>query len=158
MDPSQWIASFRITHENAKRGSLSEGEHKKYLGMRDELARSLMQAQGLTAPQGVPPRRAFKLAHVFQIELGGVCKTLTREIGCSGFMAIVTGTFKEGERVSFSLMVSRGTEPLMGNVVVKTAVREKANSTRLTCEFEALGEERLGRLEYALFDAALSRF
>ena len=104
MDPSQWIASFRITHENARRGSLSEPDYKKYLGMRDELARSLMNSQGLTAPEGVPPRRAFKLAHVFQIELGGVCKTITREISCSAFTAIVTGTFKEGERVSFSLL------------------------------------------------------
>jgi hypothetical protein len=158
MDPTQWLASFRITHEHARRGSLSEDEHKKYLGMRDELARSLMNSQGQTVPEGVPPRRAFKVAQIFQIEIGGVCRTTTREISCSSFTAPVTGTFKPGERVSFSLVLTRAAEPLIGNAVVTEAAREKANSTRLTCRFENLGEERTARLEQALFDATISRF
>ena len=85
MDPSQWIAAFRLTHEQARRGGLNEGELKKYMGMRDELARSLMNSQGLVVPDGVPPRRAFRVAHVFPIELSGLYKTTTREISCASF-------------------------------------------------------------------------
>lgn len=158
MDPSQWLASFRITHENFKRGVLNENDTRKYLGMRDELARSIMQSQGYSAPDGVLPRRAFKVAYVYQIEIGGVAKTTTREISCLEFTALVSGSFKVGERVSFSLMLGRSQEPLAGVSNVKTALREKANATKLTCEFDGLGEERLSRLETALFDAALSRF
>lgn len=158
MDPSQWIAAFRITHERARQGTLPDGDQKKYLTMRDELARSLMNSQGLVAPEGVPPRRAFKVAHVFPIELGGLYKTTTREISCTSFTAIVAATFKEGERISFALNLSRAAEPLSGNAIVRTAVRQTISATRITCFFENLGEERLSRLELALFDAALSRF
>ena len=158
MDPAQWIASFRITHENYKRGILNEGDQRKYLGMRDELASSIMQSQGPTVPEGVPPRRAFKVAYVYQIEIGGVSKTTTREISCLEFTSLVSGSFKVGERVSFSLMLARSQDPLAGMANVKVAIREKVNATKLTCEFDGLGEERLSRLETALFDAALSRF
>jgi hypothetical protein len=158
MDAAQWLASFRITHENYKRGILNEGDVRKYVGMRDELARSIMQSQGIAVPENVPPRRAFKVAYVYQIEIGGVSKTTTREISCLEFTALVSGTFKVGERVSFSLMLSRSQEPLAGVSNVKTATKEKAGATKLTCEFDGLGEDRLARLETALFDAALSRF
>lgn len=158
MDAAQWLASFRITHENYKRGILNEGDVRKYMGMRDELARSIMQSQGITIPEGVPPRRAFKVAYVYQIEIAGVSKTTTREISCLEFTALVSGSFKVGERVSFSLSLSRLQEPLAGVSNVKTAAKEKAGATKLTCEFDGLGEERLSRLETALFDAALSRF
>lgn len=157
MEPSQWIASFRVMHENARRGTLSESDQKKYLSMRDELARSVMQSQGLTVPDGVPPRRAFKVAHVFQIEVGGVYKTTTREISCTSFTALVSGTVKEGERVSFILSLSRAAEPLSGNAIVRAVVRQAVNATRITCNFEELGEERTSRIETALFDATLSR-
>jgi hypothetical protein len=158
MDPSQWLASFRITHENYKRGILNEGDQRKYMSMRDELARSIMQSQGLTVPAGVRPGRAFNVAYVYQIEIGGVARTTTQKISCVEFTSLVSGSFKLGERVTFSLTLSRSQDPLAGVANVKSTTREKANATRLTCEFEGLGEERLARLETALFDAALSRF
>ena len=158
MEPSQWLATFRVMHENARRGLLSEIDQKKYASMRDELARSLMNSQGLILPEGVSPRRAFRVAHVFPIEIGGVAKTTTREVSCQSFTALVSGTFKEGERVSFSMNLSRAADPLSGDAIVRAVVRQNANASRITCHFEALGEERLTRLETALFDAAISRF
>ena len=158
MEPSQWLASFRVMHENARRGLLNESDLKKYTGMRDELARSLMNSQGMVMPEGVPPRRAFKVAHVFPIEIGGVSKTTTREVSCQSFTSLVSGTFKEGERVSFVMNLSRAADPLSGNAIVRAVVRQNANASRITCHFEALGDERLARLETALFDAAMSRF
>lgn len=158
MDASQWLAAFRITHEQARRGVLSEADQKKYLGMRDELARSLMNSQGLAAPEGVPPRRAFKVAHVFPIELNGVYRTTTREISCTGFTALVAGSFKENDRITFSLNLSRAAEPLTGFAITRAVVRQTANAARITCDFDDLGEARTATLELALFDAALSRF
>ena len=158
MDPAQWIASFSVTHEQAKRGTLSEGELKKYLGMRDELARSLMSAQGREVPSGVPPRRAFRVAHVFPIEINNTTRTFTSEVSCTGFTALVSGSFKEGERVEWALTPARGQEPIVGTSVVVSSPRQSQTTTRLTCRIEGLDEARLERLELALFDAALSRF
>ena len=158
MDPSQWIAAFRITHEQARRGTLTEAESKKYFGMRDELARSLMASQSLNVPEGVPPRRAFRVAHIFPIELSGLYKTTTREISCLEFSAVVGASFKEGDRFSFTINLSRAAEPFAGFAIVKSVVRQTNNSIRITCAFDALGEARLAILELALFDAALSRF
>lgn len=157
MEPSQWLASFRVMHENARRGLLNEGDQKRYTSMRDELARSLMNSQGLPVAAGVPPRRALKVAHVFPLELGGVSKTTTREVSCESFTAMVSGTFKEGARVSFIMNLSRAAAPLSGDAIVRTVVRQNANASRITCHFAELGEEPLARLETALFDAALSR-
>lgn len=158
MDPSQWIAAFRTMHERARRGSLSEAEQKKYLSMRDELARSLMTSQSLNAPDGVPPRRAFRVAHIFPIELSGIHKTTTREISCLEFSAVVGASFKEGDRFGFTINLSRAAAPLAGFAIVKGVVRQTNNSVRITCAFDALGDAQLATLELALFDAALSRF
>ena len=158
MDPSQWIAAFRLTHEQARRGGLNEGELKKYMGMRDELARSLMNSQGLIVPEGVPPRRAFRVAHVFPIELSGLYKTTTREISCASFTSVVGSTFKENDRITFTLNLSRASDPLTGFAIVRAVVRQSASAARITCNFDDLGEERTAKLELALFDAALSRF
>jgi len=157
MDPSQWIASFRITHEQARKGTLNESELKKYLGMRDELARSLLNSQGLSVPDGVPARRAFTVQHLFPIELAGLYKTMTRELSCKGFVATVGATFKEGDRVSFTMNLSRTSEPLSGNATVTAAQKQGTSVTRITCTYDGLDEERLARLEFGLFDAALSR-
>ena len=158
MDPAQWIATFRLTHEQAKRGSLGPPELKKYLGMRDELARSLMSAQRLEIPEGVAPRRALKVAHVFPIEISNVYRTTTREISCTGFTALVAAMFKEGDSVPWSLTVNRTDPPIVGDARVVSAPRQSPTSTRLSVVFVNLDEPKLLRLEQALFDAALSRF
>ncbi len=157
MDPAQWLAAFRITHEQSKKGALSEGEHKKYLGMRDELARSLMNAQGLVAPTGTPPRRVFRVAQVFPIEIENVQNTTTRDLSCAGFTASVTGAYKPGQVISWVLTLSRTTEPIAGLAEVVSSQKTGTN-TRLTCNFTGLLEPQAERIETALFDAALARF
>lgn len=158
MDPAQWIAAFRLTHEQAKRGGLDESEKKKYLSMRDELARSLINAQGLTVPEKVPPRRAFRVAQVFPIEINNITRTMTRDLSCMGFTCTVAGSFKEGEQIAFALTLGRNAEPIPGVARVIAAPRQSQTATRLSANFEQLDEERLEKIETALFDAALSRF
>ena len=157
MDPAQWIAAFRLAHERSKRGGLEEREKREYLSMRDELARSLINAQGLTVPAKVPARRAFRVAQVFPIEINNITRTLTRDLSCMGFSCTVSGSFKEGEQIAFALTLGRNTEPIPGVARVITAPRQSQNATRLSANFEQLDEERLEKIESALFDAALAR-
>ena len=96
MEPVQWLASFKVLHDQNRRGGLNPSEKKKYLQMRDELARSLMQSQNLTVPTNVAPRRALGVAQLFSIELQNVHRVMTRELSCTGYVALVPATFGVG--------------------------------------------------------------
>lgn len=158
MDPAQWIASFRITHEKAKRGELSSEELMRYQGMCEEFARSLMAAQNMSAPEGVPARRAFRVAQVYPIELDNVTRTMTRDVSCQGFTASASGNFKEGDQLAWALTLSRGTEPMQGMATIVAAPLIGRGSFRVTANFNKLTDAQADRLEKALIDAALARF
>ena len=158
MDPAQWIASFRITHDKAKRGELSPDERMRYQGMCEEFARSLMAAQNLSAPEGVPARRAFRVAQVYPIELENVARTMTRDVSCLGFTATASGDFKEGQQISWALTLARNTDPMQGMATVVSAPLVARGSYRVTATFNKLTDAQGDRLEKALIDAALSRF
>ena len=158
MDPAQWIAAFKVTHEKAKRGELKDDEQKKYLGMCEELARSLMAAQGMSPPEGVPARRSFRVAQVFPIEIENVERTMTREVSGLGFTATVNGTFKEGQQISFALTLKRGEDPMQGMATVISALRVGGNNSRVSANFNKLTQPQAERLEKALIDAAVARF
>lgn len=158
MDPAQWVASFRVLHEQNKRGSLGPLDKNKYLAMRDELARGLMESSKQEMPAGsTPPRRIVKVAQLFNIELSNLYKTMTRELSCQGFVTLVQGSFRDGDRTEFVLSLGRSVEPVMGDVIVKQALKQAGNTTRLVCEFSGLKEPALERIEEAVFDAALLR-
>lgn len=157
MDPAQFFASFRTLHDKARTGSLDIADRNKYLGMREEFARSLMKAQGQTVQDGRPARRQLKVAQLFPVEVANLYSTTTRELSCMGFTAVVPGALREGDQISWSLKPSRSAEPVSGTARLVSAVKAPGNTWRITCEFETLDEVRLERLEHAVFDAALSR-
>ncbi len=156
MDPSQWIASFKALHEHVKKGAASELEKEKHQAMREELARSLATAQGLSVPAGQDARRHFRVAQVYPVEVNSVYRAVTRDISRSGFSALVPGTLREGEEVTFSLQLTRDTEAVKGRARVVSAVKQAGNM-RVAFEITGLQPEMAERLELALFDAALSR-
>ncbi|MBL8912775.1 MAG: hypothetical protein JNM17_18920 [Archangium sp.] len=152
------MASFRVLHEQNKRGALGPLDKNKYLAMRDELARSLMESSGQEMPAGnIPPRRIVKVAQLFNIELSNLYKTMTRELSCQGFVTLVQGSFRDGDRTAFVLSLGRSVDPVQGDAIVKSALKQAGNTTRLVCEFTALKEPALERIEEAVFDAALLR-
>ncbi|MFT3712573.1 MAG: hypothetical protein QM817_33410 [Archangium sp.] len=158
MDPNQWFATFRTLHDQNKRGALNPLEKNKYLALRDELARSLMESLGQKFEAGtLPPRRVVKVAQLFNIELSNLYKTMTREISCEGFVTLVQGSFREGDRTAFVLSLGRSVDPVQGDAIVKVAQKQAGTTTRLVCEFTGLKEPALERIEEAVFDAALSR-
>jgi hypothetical protein len=156
MEPAQWLASFNVLHDQNRRGGLNPSEKKKYLQMRDELARSLMQSQNLTVPTNVAPRRALGVAQLFSIELQNVHRVMTRELSCTGYVALVPATFGVGELVTFTLTLGRSIELVKGDSVVKQISKQGTNY-RVVADFKGLMEPALERIEDAVFDAALSR-
>ena len=157
MDAARWIASFRVTHEKAKRSELSPDERQRYEGMCEEFARSLMEAQGMSVPEAGLARRAFRVPHVFALEIDNVARTMTRDISCQGFTASVNGDFKEGQQIAWALTLSRGTEPLEGMATIVAAPALGRGTYRVSANFNRLTDVQGQRLEAALIDAALSR-
>jgi hypothetical protein len=158
MEPAQWIATFRALHDQAKRGPLDPNQASRYVAMKDELARSLIQAEGKTLDASAPPRRVLRVPTVHQIEVGGIHKATTSELSCAGFTALIPSMMKEGMLIGFILTLSRSQEPVRGDAIVQTAVRQPNSLIRLTCQFAKMEENQLERIEAVLFDVALTRF
>lgn len=156
MDPGEWLAAFKVTHEQAKKGSLNEEQYKKYLAMREELARSLVAAQGLTVPEGQNARKYFRVAQLYTLEVSNLYKSVTRDISRSGFSSVMTANFSENQKVTFAITLGRGTEPVTGQAHVVAAVKQGGN-TRVSFAIDSMPNADVERLELALFDAFLSR-
>lgn len=151
MHAAKWLAGFRSLHERARRGPLSDEEQHRYLSMRDELARSLVQAQGLGREASQQARRSFRVAQVFPVEFSRLPKTVTVELSRGGFSVLVDGAPRVGDVQDFKLTPARG-------VVLQGRARVAAvNGPRVSFAIEHLGEEDTERLEVALFDAVLAR-
>lgn len=156
MEANEWMARFKVTHQKAKAGQLSESEHKAYLDMREELARSLVAAQSLVVPEGAPARRHFRVAQLYAIELANTYKTMTKAVSRAGFSAVLPSQMKVGEEVSFTMALGRDGEPLTGKAKVVGATKQ--GGWLISFSIEVMSEPNAERLETALFDAVLARF
>ncbi len=158
MDASEWMRTFKALHELAKRpDGLTEAQRKDYGAMRDEFARSMAHAQGLTVPEGKTARHVFKVAHSFQLELDNMYNVLTKEVWRSGFLALVPTPLAHGQRVSFKLTLSRAEEPVTGEATVVQSIRQAGNA-RTTFDITLMNEAAAERLENALYAAAIARY
>jgi len=156
MDAAAWMKGFRLTHEKARQGQLVPDEQGRYLGMREELARSWLSSQGKDALPGKSARASFSVPQVYQVEISSLYKTMTREISCSRFVVTMSQDLKRNETVSYSLLLGRGKEPITGQATVVASER-LGGASRITFELGKLSPEDAERLELALFDALLSR-
>lgn len=156
MEPSEWMARFRVTHERAKAGILNEDQKADYLGMREELARSLIAAQSLQTPAGAPARKHFRVAQMYKIEIAKTYQTMTKMVSVSGFSAALTAEMKVGADVEFSLLLSRDKEPVTGRAKVVSST--KGVGWQVSFAIDTISNDNAERLESALFDAVLSRF
>ena len=156
MDPTEWMAGFRVVHERAKAKQLNDADFKDYLEMREELARSLVSAQALTVPEGQSSRRYFRVAQMYKVEIASTWQTMTKHVSRMGFSAALGSQLNVGQEVDFSLFVSRDGEAITGKAKVVSAVKQGGWMTSFT--IEVLNEANAERLESALFDAVLARF
>jgi hypothetical protein len=157
MDPSEWIARFRITHDRFKANILNEEQKKDYFGMREELARSLVAAQQLQTPEGSPARKVFRVAQVYKVEINKTYQGMTKMISPSGFSVALATEIRTGTKVQFAIALMRDTEPVTGEAKVVSAAKQGA-LWQLSFAIEHIGEANAERLEVALFDAVLARY
>jgi len=156
MDAAAWMKGFRVTHEKARAGQLTPDELQRYHAMREELARSAIVGQGGKVPAGKTARESFSVPQVYQVEINGLYKTVTREVSRSRFTATLSQDYRKGEPISYSMTLSRAQEPLEGQATVVESVRQ-GGASRTTFELSTLSEADAERLEFALFDALLAR-
>ena len=156
--PAEWIAEFRILHERARKDELTGADLKLYLGAREQLARALCAAQGLTQAEGQTARQTFRVAQAFQLEVKlplSDCRALTLDLSLGGFSTVIAQAPEGHEPISFSLKLPGG-DPLTGKAKAISVKRQPGNY-RVSFAFVGLSEEELGRVERVLFDYALAR-
>lgn len=153
MDAQQWMLQFKQVHESAKKN----GSDEKHRAMKEELAKSLVQAQGLSVPEGQANRKAFRIAQAWQIEINGIYKCLTRDVSGGGFSALVPANLSVGDEVQFSLRIGSGQEPVTGSATVVAAIRQAGNS-RVSFNIVSMPKADVDRFENAIFDCVVSRY
>ena len=147
------MVQFKKVHEFAKKN----GSDEKHKGMKEELARSLVAAQGLTVPDGQTHRKTFRIAQAWQIELDGMYKCLTRDVSGGGFSTLVPGSFTVGQEVRFSVRIGNGLEPVTGTSKVVASVKQTGNS-RVSFNIVSMPDADVERFENAIFDCVISRY
>lgn len=153
MDAEEWIRTFKQVHEDAKKN----GSNEKHRAMKEELARSLVQAQGLAVSDGMTPRKTFRVAQAWQVEINSSYKCLTRDVSGGGFSALVPTHFVVGTQVTFSLKIGAGLDPVTGSANVVAAVKQSGNS-RISFSILSMPTADAERYENALFDCVLNRY
>jgi hypothetical protein len=158
MGLAEWLASFRDLHEQHKKSTLSSADQATYLAGREELARAVLAAQHLTAPNGETKRRALRAARALQADVDldrGSERVMTLEIGAGGFGALFAKAPPVGEEVRFSLRVPGGGDPIVGWARI-VDVKVLPGNARASFAFTRLEEAERERLEVLVFDTVLS--
>jgi hypothetical protein len=159
MSANAWFNEFRYLHEKAKKKDLNESEKGLYLAAREQFARALTAAQGLTLKPGESARQAFRVAQAMQVELSfgsGMVRAVTQDLSRGGLSVTIAQNPDPKESVGFSLRMPGGTNPLVGRAKAVSAKKQPGNY-RVSFAFEGLSEADQERLELILFDAALAR-
>lgn len=157
MEPAKWFAIFNELHAVYKKGNLPEADLQSYMSKREELARSFAQSQDQQVPDGQLARKHFRVPHMWNIELNALYKSVTKEVSCSQIVALVPSSFKEGEKISFSLSPTRSEEPISGQAIVSGSMKQGSGNSRVVMTIDHMSDENAKRLENFLFDALLSR-
>lgn len=159
MSINAWLQEFRALHKRARQKQLNEEEKKLYLGAREQFARALTAAQGMTLKPGEMARTTFRVAQAMQIELSltsGVVRALTLDVSRGGFSVVLAKVPSDSELVGYTLRMPDGMDPIIGRARV-VASKKQIGNYRLSFAFEGMSEYDEERLEAVLFDAALSR-
>lgn len=159
MSANAWISQFKVLHEKARRNDLSDSDKKLYLDSREQFARALTAAQGMTLLPGQSARQAFRVAQVMQIEFSfasGAVRAVTQDISRGGASVLLALAPDPKESVGFSLKMPGGREPVVGRAKAVSSKKQPGNY-RVSFSFEGLSDADLERLEMAIFDAALAR-
>lgn len=159
MSANLWVEQFRALHARARKGALAEDERRKYVAAREQFARALTAAQGMSLPPGQSARRTFRVAQGLQVDLSfaaGPLRTMTLDVSVGGFSVMMHKPPIESEEPEFSLRLPGNQEPVKGRAKMVSAQR-KIGTHRVSFTLHGLAEKDQERLEMSLFDMALER-
>ncbi len=159
MNPDEWIREFRKLHQATRKGELSAADQATYEEAAEQLARSLVAAQGLLVEDGKSARRHFRVAQGLQVDVdfaSGRLRLISQDLSCGGFSVLTKELSNPKELPGFTLKLPGGAEPLVGRVRVISSV-SRPGSVRIGFAFEGMAEAQLKRLELTLIDMVLSR-
>jgi hypothetical protein len=153
----EWLVTFRILHEGARRGKLSAQDRSAYAAQREELARALVAFQRLSLQPGQTPRQAVRVARAIPVDLivaGESMRAVTRDISIGGFSAILDRTLPAGDEVGYSLRI-QGPSPIVGEARI-VDVKSIGGRIRGSFALLSLSAEDRERLEMFIFDMVLA--
>lgn len=159
MSVNGWLQEFRALHKRARQKQLAEEEKQLYLQAREQFARALTAAQGMTLKPGEMARQTFRVAQAMQIELSlnaGIMRAMTLDVSKGGFSVVLGKPPGENEMVGFTLRMPDGMDPIIGRAKL-VASRKQIGNYRLSFTFLGMSDYDQERLETVLFDAALAR-
>jgi hypothetical protein len=159
MSVNGWLQEFRALHKRARQKQLNEEDKRLYLQAREQFARALTAAQGMTLRPGEMARQTFRVAQAMQIELSlnsGIIRAMTLDISKGGFSVVLGKPPAENEMVGYTLKMPEGADSIIGRALL-VASRKQIGNYRLSFSFQSMSEYDQERLETVLFDAALSR-
>jgi c-di-GMP-binding flagellar brake protein YcgR len=159
MDFSAWLASFRDLHERARRKLLTSEERTHYLESREQLARTLLKAQGQTAVKGVSARRTFRVPKGLTVDVSfreSSLRSRTLDLSSGGLSCTLSQPPEEGEMGGFVLwMAGEGEAPVVGRARIVARGSGEKDPRRVSLSFVDVSEEDQERLEMMIFDLAL---
>ncbi|MFL5351033.1 PilZ domain-containing protein [Archangium sp.] len=160
MSANLWVEQFRALHARARKGPpLAEDERKRYVAAREQFARALTAAQGMSLAPGLSARRTFRIAQGLQVDLSfalGPLRTLTLDVSVGGFSVMMHKPPADSEEPEFTLRLPGNQEPVKGRAKMVSSQR-KLGTHRVSFSIHGLAEKDMDRLEMSLFDMALER-
>jgi hypothetical protein len=158
MDLANWLSSFKALHERAKLGVLDVAEEQDYKAGREELARALVAAQGLTRKPDQSPRMALRVARALQVDLESrvrMERLTTADLSLGGFSARMGRPPGSDEELTVTLRLPE-TDPLKAAVTV-AGVKPQPGNVLVSFGFQKLEPKTAERLEIAIFDMVLAQ-
>lgn len=159
MDFSAWLANFRDLHERARRKLLTSEEHTHYLESREQLARTLLKAQGQTASSGASARRTFRVPKGLPLD---VCfremslRSRTLDLSSGGLSCTLHQPPEQGGLGAFVLWLPGADEPpVVGRARIVARASGEKDPRRVSLSFVDMSDEDQERLEMMIFDLAL---
>ena len=158
MGLAEWLKSFRVLHEQARKNALSAGDRLAYTAARDELARAMLAAQHAALPPASSPRQALRVSRALQADIvfhDGDVRAITLDVSAGGFAVLLAKAPAPGDEVTVSIRLP-GAEPLKAEASV-VEVRRNPGNARVSFQFRGLDDGARERLELFVFDSVLAQ-
>ncbi|QRK05317.1 PilZ domain-containing protein [Archangium violaceum] len=160
MELSTWLTNFRELHERARRKLHTSDERALYLEAREQLARTLLAAQGHKLQEGAAARRNFRVPKGLTLDVcfrAGPVRSRTLDISSGGFSCMLNGDPGGSEHTGFVLWLPGEDEPpVVGRArIVALIPHSDEGNRRISFTFTDVSEEDRERLEMLIFDLAL---